>query len=85
MGNNRTITQCDFCKQDVVLSSVFEQKKGTGAGYDILRPFNPSFEAFLGANPKIPMPCGDIEICKTCAKKMALYVNNVIKPEKIAV
>lgn len=72
--NDRHISECDWCHEDVV-TSLFDDKYGD-SGVDILRPFNPSFEHFLGVESK---ETGDIQICKSCAEKMANYVENVMK------
>jgi len=73
--NRRCLEDCDFCKQTIVCDD------NTKHGVDVLRPFNPSFERFLGIKKKysfVPPEEGwvltDTTICKKCAKQMANYV-----------
>ena len=70
--NDRSITECDWCHKDVITS--MDGKEGKN-GIDILRPFQASFESFLGVDTKHG---ASIVICKDCATRMANYIKGVI-------
>jgi len=74
---NGTIRECDFCHKDVIIPDDYVM--GKGHGIDILRPFQISFQAFL---KNIKKKGSDIQICKSCAEKMANYVEQVMCQNK---
>ncbi len=79
--NKRCMEDCDFC------GTTYGKDKDIVHGVDLLRPFNPSFDQFLGIKEGKynsyyfgeAIPSKTI-VCKVCAKAIAKFTVTVDLP-----